>query len=435
MTPTPQKPLRRYQIIVALVTLAVIAFLYSSHTNWYYSIGPLHHIDLGYPFADMQARLGIAEAINHGIDVIHEKNPFTPSGALNNKPMYTVSIMALLSLKTSHSLILGILFGAAYCGWAFWLLRPSNWKQTIIALLVLVSPPSLLLVERSNDDIIIFTFLMTVPLLLETTKIRGSVIAWLVISLLTPMKYYPAAAYALFLHRSRSLKELSIYVTASSIFIAALLWLTRDEIRLLAERLPNPTINCSFGKKILFDCLGLSEPERTVAYMIGVTLVSALALLFFISKNIKKTVTTQPREELYYLIGSSVAAFCFLMSSNWDYRMAFLIPTLPLTFTLLSESTKLTRYLAVTYLSSMLLTLWPEYLYFTTLIQERQQTWDIDMTPYTKIVILKNAASWVMITVNVLIASLILKDKVTLFCGEALKLIKPTSTTVNNDHK
>lgn len=424
MTPITDKPRRSLQMLLIAVALIAIACIYSSHANWYYIIGPLHNLDLGYPFADMQARLGIAEAINHGIDVNHEHNPFTPSGALNNKPLYTVTIMALLSLKTSDSLVLGILFSAIYCLWTFWLIRPTNWMETLISLAIFLSPPSLLLIERSNDDIIIFAFIMSVPLLLETGRVKGRVLGWLVISLLTPMKYYPAAVYALFLNRVRSLKEFFAYIAISVTFGLTLLWLIREEMKTLSERIPSPPSNCSFGKTLLFDTMGLESSSQLIAFAIGVLIIAGLGLYIILCPKIKQKVETHPREELYFLLGSSILTFCFLMNGNWDYRLGFLIPSLPLTFTFLRSSHSLPRNLSATYICGMLLTLWPEYLYFLGIIDPVEGQWVINLDNYQKIALIKHSASWVMIGSQILISCLILKPSILKLFTESCLLCK-----------
>ncbi|MEN8844365.1 MAG: hypothetical protein ABF323_10330 [Lentimonas sp.] len=416
-----------FRLVFITTTLAVLALIYSSHEHWYYVIGPLHNMDLGYPFADMQARLGIAEAINHGIDVNHEHNPFTPSGALNNKPLYTVTIMALLSLKTSDSLILGILFGTIYCLWAFWLLRPTNWIETLISLAIFLSPPSLLLIERSNDDIIIFAFIMAVPLLLETGRLRGRVLGWIVISLLTPMKYYPAAAYALFLHRPKSLKELLGYTGASIAFVLGMLWLIRDELTTLTDRIPSPSINYSFGKTLLFECFNSLE-STNIFFLVGALIIVLLGYLFLIHPKLQVK-EAQPREELYFLLGSALLSFCFLLSGNWDYRLAFVIPTLPLTFLFLNGGERLPKMLALTYIVSLLLTLWPEYIYFFNIIEPKEDTWILNYDHYYIVAVLKHSASWIMIGSNILIACLILKSSLFKLMHDGLLIFKRDQET------
>ena len=399
------------RITLITVTLAVVALLFSSEGNWRIAIGPLHNIKLGYPFPDMFARLGVAEGVAHGVDVNHEQNPYSASPTLNNKPLYTVHTLAKLSIGNDDVVIMGILFGACFMAWNFWLLRPNRWFELICMLLVVISPPSLLLIERANDDIIIYSFIMAVPLLLRTNRTFGKVLSWLAISLLTPMKYYPAAAYALFLHRTRGLKEFLSYVGISILFGGTLLWLILDELKGVSERIPSPPANCAFGGKLLLQSLEVEESMQSMLFAIGILVIGLLVLLFVLNPKIQKP-KADPQNELYFLLGSSVLTFCFLLNGNWDYRLAFLIPTLPLTFELLKNERQAIRLLASAYLISMLITLWTEYLYFFNAMDFINERWVLTENSYKLTQRSKHIASWLMITSGVLMATLTLKEDI-----------------------
>lgn len=410
---------------VALIALSLLAItvLFWDSNNWRYLVGPLHSQELGYPFVDMQARLEVAEGVANGYDVNHEQNPYSPSVALNNKPLYTVHALAKLSLKASDYITLGAFFGTCYLAWAFWLLRPKRWYEALICIFILLSPPSLLLIERGNDDIIIYSFLLWVPIVLETGRVQGKAIGWLIVSLITPIKYYPAAVYALFLYRPKSLKEFTCYLGASVAFVASLLWMIQDELNAVSDRIPSPPVNCSFGKTLLFETINAEGEANTLYFYLGVLVVAALALWTLIHPKIQKE-QTHPREELYFLLGSSVLTFCFLLNGNWDYRLAFLIPTLPLTLLLLRSNSSFLKFLSLTYVVSILLTIWPEYLYFLSCMEPANESWILNHDHYQPVATLKHSASWLMMTSNILIACLILKSSIAKLVVEGLQLVK-----------
>lgn len=96
---------------LALCTLTVLTIfgLFSNPSWWRLVIGPLHSDHApGYPFADMNGRLGAAEGVGHGIDVNNEFNPYSNFGGLNNKPLYTLHVMAMLGLDRSDTKWMGI---------------------------------------------------------------------------------------------------------------------------------------------------------------------------------------------------------------------------------------------------------------------------------------------------------------------------------------
>lgn len=422
MHPPTQKKLNGLRIALITITLATIALIYSSHEHWFYVIGPLHNLQLGYPFADMMARLGVAEGITNGIDVNNEVNPYGNPHALNNKPLYTVTILSFLGLDKSHTIPMGVLFCATYLLWNFWLLRPRSFIELIIILSILLSPPALTLIERANDDIIIYTFICFVPLLLTSKSAWGKPLGWLVISLLTPMKYYPAVIYSLFVHRLKSIKELAIYTAVSAVFVSGLLWLIQDELSNVSGRFPDPPNNCAFGKTLLFQAIDLESSYHTPLFIFGILVVGICALTTLLHPRIQKEESKQ-EHELYFLLGSSVLTFCFFLSGNWDYRLVFVIPTIPLMLQLLQSPHRFVKSTAALYCISILLTAWPEYIYFWSVFNTIELNWIIHLKTYQIFSIVEHSASWVMITTNIMLATVILKQDIL----SLVPNIRPTS--------
>lgn len=414
-------------VLCALTTLVVLGLL-STPSLWRFAIGPLFsETPAEYPFRDMNARLGMAEGIAHGIDINHEINPYTDFYGLNNKPLYTVHTMALLGLDRTDRASLGLFFGCCYLTWSFWLLRPKNAIEALGMLAILLSPPSLLLIERANDDIIIFTSILSVPLLLHSRKKLCKQFGWALICLITPMKYYPAAAYALFLRNYRNSKEFMSYCAASGTFIAILLWLIKEEFSNISSRIPSPNPSFAFGGKLLFQSLKLEAEQQSILYAIGIALILLLAGLILWHKKIQLPKTPKINE-LYFLLGSAILSFCFALNSNWDYRLAFLIPTLPLTYNLMRSTQFKMQLVGFSYTLSILLTAWPEYLFFWNAIDVDSGGWLFTKENYQKILILKQAASWFMIAGNALISVLILKPDCQRLCMETFQLLKQKMT-------
>lgn len=423
MTSIPRDLLWK-RIVFAALALGVVLLLFAQPKGWLAVIGPLHNVQTtGYPFGDMNARLAVAEGVANGIDVNHEDNPYSRYRAYNNKPLYTLHVMAFLGLDRAETIPVGVTFVTLAVLWSLWLLRPRRWVEVPLMLMVFLSPPCLLLFERSNDDIIIFCGLMAVPLLLEMKRAGWpGVAAWSIISLLTPMKYYPAAAYALFMHRGKGFLRLVGVVAGTAVFLGVYVLLIWDEFQVIRERIPDPTTNFSFGGRLFFEAV-LGDPglARLLSYgLFGVILL--LVLLIFIQRPHTAEARFNSRNERYFLLGSALLTFCFILSSNWDYRMFFLIPTLPLALEILREACGRMRLLSVVYLVSAAFTLWPEYLYFWSCMNSWDYNWTIDIVDYRRVISLKHGASWVMMASNILIAAMVLRHDVWDLWDEAQSL-------------
>ncbi|PXA05558.1 hypothetical protein DDZ13_01410 [Coraliomargarita sinensis] len=387
-------------LVLCALTVATILLLFGNTALWQTAIGPMHNAELtGYPFSDMGARLWMSEKAAGGHDINQEFG--------NNKPLYTVTLMKWLGLNSSNKVALGILFLGLYTLWNLLLLRPRRTVELLISIGVLLSPPCLMLIERGNDDIIIYSLICGAPLLLQLNSGLGRFGAWAVISILLPMKYYPAAAYAILLHREHSFKRLTGFVLLSFAFLIAFSLFAWQEMSEIHDRIPVASVFCSFGGGLLFDAVWIDPAIGQIFLIFGFGgLLCAAFFVLFRAEPI--AVERHSTKGCYFLLGSSVLTFCFFMNGNWDYRLAFLIPTLPLIFRWLNTDNKKARVLATIYVSSMLFTLWPEYVYYTS-VHEGYSTWVHKDNLHVASIVLKHAASWVMIGSQMLIAAYLLQ--------------------------
>jgi len=77
-----------------------------------------------------------------------------------------------------------------------------------------------------------------------------------------------------------------------------------------------------FGYVVVFGC-----------YLIAVLVVVAAAARFKPNRLDGPVRESQQHSEMFAILGA-IYAFCFIAGSNWDYRLIFLIPTLPFAFIL-----------------------------------------------------------------------------------------------------
>lgn len=389
-------------IALCVITLGSILALFGQPFLWQLFLGPMHNLEVTeYPFHDMGARLNFVQMMAEGVDIYE---------AGNHKPSYTIYMMHLFSLDRSDRIPVGFLFVGIFTFWNLWLLRPKRILELLLALSVLLSPPCLLLIERANDDIIIYAFICFVPLLLQMHSSFGRMCGWGLVSAVLPMKYYPSAAYALLLHREHSFKRIAFFVLLSIAFLGVLSALIAQEVSQIHGRIPVASIFCSFGARIFFDLLNLDVELSRVFVLCGLGgVLSVVTYILFKAKA--HEIRATPRSESFFLLGSSMLTFCFFMNGNWDYRMAFLIPTIPLAFEWMASSSRRDRILVAVYFSSMLLTLWPEYLYYLSVL-EGYSDWVHKKDLHLTSLFVKQAASWVMIGSQMLIAAYILQPDV-----------------------
>lgn len=394
------------RIILILASIALVSFLFLDHTHWRYAIGPLHNVGLGYPFPDMQARLGMAEGVAEGIDVNREQNPYTGNDILNNKPLYTLHVLSFFNLGVEDVIPMGVFFGCAFMLWNFYLLRPERWIELCLHTMVLLSPPVLLLFQRGNDDIIVYSFILSVPLLLMMKSRMGQLAGWAVIGFLTPVKYFPAAAYVLFLYRE--LLRRFVVITFGTLVYGLFVYLCiRGELESsLLDRIPSPPISTSIGGVAFFQSFILTlELAHFCAWAAFLVLLGSALIFALRSRPLKQTENI--KENLYFILGFSLFAFCFTFNNNWDYRLAFLVPTLPLmTKWLRSKKTRL-MLLTGLYLLPLLFVLWSEYLFFFSVF-DPNSGWHFNKVEHFRIIRIRHGLSWVLFGTGLHILALLM---------------------------
>ena len=350
------------------VTLVFIVFLthillFSFPHYWHFVLGPVHIPDV-YPFLDMKGRLAHIQGYMTGLDIYHVPNLLDPLGRINDKPSYTL-LLGHLGLNLEHAVPLSIFFIFLMVFGTLLLIKPRNWYHVIAAYLVICSPSVLFAVERGNDDIVIFVFLLIVPLFLSKNTSWGNLVAFCLISIVGPAKYYPFAAYILFAHPQRTNRQTFFWLTSSITYITVFILLTYKEILFLSSRIPQPNYINSFGAKLLFELLGLKFPIPELLTFISIVIILLFLPVFSLHKHrILPNITKI--EEYYFLLGSVILIFCFFVNSNSDYRLVFCLFLLPALFSWLSN-TKINFYLRLVTTASIILIIvimWLPYVYF-----------------------------------------------------------------------
>jgi hypothetical protein len=265
------------------------------------------------PFADMRLiQSAVITVVEHGLDP-QVSNAGDPWGRAFNYPMLWVAIGKALNFTNESQFILictaltlcfaGICAFLIFCFPSFGLL------------VSLVSTATLLGIERGNTDLVVFCLLF--PAALWLPKL------WSPIPLLlaTVLKLYPVFALgALLIKRQFRLFAASLAVAAA---IFACLWDQLATIRL------NTPVSCwlSYGLASFADCIDNTKFWRLVVTL-GATGIATLGLAHCFSRSN----AVRPQQGTAFnlmLVGASIYVGTFMSSSNYDYRLIFLIFCIP----------------------------------------------------------------------------------------------------------
>ena len=295
------------------------------------------------PFSDMWSITSGWECVRRGIDVV-PNNPCDPWGRYANYPSLWM-LPAPLGLPADSARYLGLATAVAFLASAISLLGAASWRAGVVFGLALCSPPVMLGVERGNADLLIFAALVGALWLLAASRPVWRVGAHALLLLLAMLKLFPAFAFpALLRQRGRWALAGAALVTAG---FAAYLFATRHEIREILDVLPE-AVWAHYGAGVGVDAaaerlsthlsaLSVLETDwvhRAVEIGVLALGLAAGVLLAFRSRGrVPRPDDGGSRRERFqvdaFVAGAGIFCGTFAAAENWDYRLAFLLLTLP----------------------------------------------------------------------------------------------------------
>jgi hypothetical protein len=196
--------------------------------------------------------------------------------------------------------------------------------------LALLSPPILLGLERGNTDLVIFSLVCFLFYLPDPASRRYSAIICAGAVFLTVLKLYPVATVAA-LVQSRRKALLAIFV--SLVAIAAFILLMGDQfVHFLTNQYREVNTYRTFGSPVLPLRLTNLPPDFTMR-VLSTTLAACTGLLpLSFALRYKQFSAVLPTLDRNTAVGrlaiacNSVYLFSFLLQTNYDYRLIFLLP-------------------------------------------------------------------------------------------------------------
>jgi hypothetical protein len=242
-----------------------------------------------------------------------------------------------VSSATTHVLGLGM---AAVTLLAMLLIfRTRSLAGFFIVLLTLLSPAILFGIERGNVDTLLFSILVFGLFAIQRLGSRARQVSQAILIVgLTALKAYPIAACSIFLDQTRR-----GWFTGLSIGFVALLafaWPSWERISHILSNTPLTSFY-SFGAAPLFldlaDTFAAPGVNRNYVRWLGTSVALGVGLLAAawvinsrrdLSRFLPPLVRGRFQDDLC-LAGLAIFCFCFLLGSNFNYRLIFLVGALP----------------------------------------------------------------------------------------------------------
>lgn len=287
-------------------------------------------------FLDFRLIPGSAESFANGFEP-SVVNPFDPYQRIFNYPAFW-RLFFYTGITQADTIWISVLMIVLFFIGVFLFPERLTVTGAIGMLLVVFSPACMLLYERGNVDLIIF-FMSTMIVLAEGYSIYVAV-ALLIFSMI--MKLYPFLGVSIFLKESKT-KFIGLF-SVCTLVLLFYMSVTSESV----SAAWNFTIRgnrASYGTNIFVDkyegavsrvlALWFSTPQVDWLLKYG-PLVAAILLIFVVGiiavNNKTSPEILSDRNLTAFRMGASIYVGTFLLGNNWDYRLAFLILTVPQLF-------------------------------------------------------------------------------------------------------
>jgi len=314
-------------------------------------------------FFDTRNLTAALECRRLGFDPLVE-SPCDPWGRPLNYPRVWLALR-WLGLNQSHTTVLGLLFVALFLGSIFVLVGRISLGKGILIAVAVCSPSVMFAIERANMDIVVFTLLVLAVLAWRTRTRWGETVSPFVVLLGATAKIYPVFGLPAYLFVRRRGAAVAAIVCAA-IFLAYAL-ITIGDIQAIARVAPQGDYH-SFGARILpASIYHRFVPDRWQGGDLTKQLVAVVPVLLaapFVWFRGRRRLAEPDQDadsstRLAFYLGSLIFLGTFAIGNNFDYRLVFMLLTLPQLFDWVTdEAGDPRRWLAAITIAIVLALLW-----------------------------------------------------------------------------
>ena len=278
-------------------------------------------------FADMRTVQGSLQSEELGFDP-QVKNPGDPWYRSMNYPKIWIWIAKLIQLNNETNYVIFICaYILLYLICCFIILRIS---PSLYVLLVVFSGASLLAVERGNNDLLAFVILF-MGIYFSQNYFRA-----ISILLATILKIYPFLLVLIFVKKTKMFIALVLMIAVYFVFTAGeLKTIMAGNTALTDPASPIATYGLATTftniTQLLHAIIRLPESTYIILIYIYVFILFSMSLFSIILINRKKIIVNNRSIVItdLFVAGAIIFSGTFILTSNWDYRLIFLLFCIP----------------------------------------------------------------------------------------------------------
>ena len=211
------------------------------------------------------------------------------------------------------------------------IIKPKNSFEYFLLILIIFAPSSLLAIERGNNDILVFIFIILI------VYFNSSKFNFLILTLASLAKYYPLALMVnFFIEKKRSIIQILVTLLLFTMTLGFFFYITGESLELIQYKMKmiSPTWGNQFSIRglplVLKKLKSLDYSAVLIISYIFFIVCSITLFRIFQKSNFISKVNISFFEEKLFILGSNLSIAVYLISDNVHYREIFLILLLPL---------------------------------------------------------------------------------------------------------
>ena len=315
-------------IAISIIFIVFIFFLWKSGILYSHSLFPVIKEDRLHIFADWATPIKLAICHKSGFNVFYPSSclnyPFNYGNILLYVPYFQI-------FEKFYFFYIPIIICFLFVFSIVSLIKPKNFFEYFLLILIIFAPSSLLAIERGNNDILVFLFIVLI------VYFNSSTLNFLILTLVSLAKYYPLTLMVnFFIEKKRSIIQI---ITTLLLFIMTLgffFYFTGESIELIQHKLK--MISPTWGNQFSIRGLSLILKKLKNFDYSTVLIISYIFFIFssivsfkiFQKSNFISKVNISFLEEKLFILGGNLSIAVYLISDNVHYREIFLILLLPL---------------------------------------------------------------------------------------------------------
>lgn len=341
-----------FAFLLILITIMIAVFGFEKILNLIWNTPTMNPV-----FADIRSITGVNETLSQGLDPLIS-NPGDPWGRTMNYPRIWQYLAEIFNFTQNTSIYFGFVNLALYI-FGFLLfssrLNLSN-AMVFVLLMAFLSPASVLAMERGNIDIVIF-FLISLSLFYVSSLVffSGTIL------LASFLKIFPIVAIVGLLNQSKK-SFITALLISFSIFIIYVFFNMQDIILIKKNTPQDQAIGLSYGMNVIWMATKILFGSNMGMFLkIFTYLYIFLSFVFFCMYLQKKQAIFSIIDTTYidsFRVGSTIYVATFLLNNNFDYRLIFLIFTIPQLILWIKSDMKILKLTALLSIISIIYTMW-----------------------------------------------------------------------------